>query len=107
MTRGAHTRHMTLSLDGILVADFSRVLAGPLASATLADLGARVIKVERPGRGDDTRSWGPPWTGNSASYFESANRNKDVRIPCEADPSNRELLARHPRPIRTGIRPGA
>ena len=77
MTRGAHTRHMTLPLDGILVADFSRVLAGPLASATLADLGARVIKVERPGRGDDTRSWGPPWTGNSASYFESANRNKE------------------------------
>ena len=68
---------MTLPLDGILVADFSRVLAGPLASATLADLGARVIKVERPGRGDDTRSWGPPWTGNSASYFESANRNKE------------------------------
>ena len=68
---------MTLPLDGILVADFSRVLAGPLASATLADLGARVLKVERPGRGDDTRSWGPPWTGNSASYFESANRNKE------------------------------
>ncbi|MGZ4466420.1 MAG: CaiB/BaiF CoA transferase family protein, partial [Nocardioides sp.] len=64
-------------LEGILVADFSRVLAGPLATATLADLGARVIKVERPGAGDDTRSWGPPWTANSSSYFESANRSKE------------------------------
>ena len=67
---------MTLPLDGVLVADFSRVLAGPLAAATLADLGATVIKVERPGLGDDTRSWGPPWTATSSSYFESANRSK-------------------------------
>ena len=64
-------------LEGILVADFSRVLAGPLATATLADLGARVVKVERPVTGDDTRSWGPPWTTNSSSYFESANRSKE------------------------------
>lgn len=64
-------------LDGLLVADFSRVLSGPLAAATLADLGARVIKVERPGGGDDTRAWGPPWTENSAAYFESANRGKE------------------------------
>ncbi len=63
-------------LQGILVADFSRVLAGPLATATLADLGATVIKVERPGAGDDTRHWGPPWTQNSSSYFEAANRSK-------------------------------
>jgi crotonobetainyl-CoA:carnitine CoA-transferase CaiB-like acyl-CoA transferase len=67
---------MTAPLAGILVADFSRVLAGPLAAATLADLGAGVIKVERPGSGDDTRQWGPPWTGNSSSYFECANRSK-------------------------------
>lgn len=64
-------------LDGLLIADFSRVLAGPLATATLADLGARVIKVERPDGGDDTRAWGPPWTANSSSYFESANRSKE------------------------------
>lgn len=67
---------MTLPLSGVLVADFSRVLAGPLAGATLADLGADVIKVERPCAGDDTRHWGPPWTETSSSYFESANRSK-------------------------------
>ena len=67
---------MTRPLDGVLVADFSRVLAGPLAAATLADLGAEVVKLERPGAGDDTRHWGPPWTDTSSSYFECANRSK-------------------------------
>jgi crotonobetainyl-CoA:carnitine CoA-transferase CaiB-like acyl-CoA transferase len=66
-----------LPLDGLLVADFSRVLAGPLTTMTLADLGARVIKVERPGVGDDTRSWGPPFSSTGATYFESVNRNKE------------------------------
>jgi crotonobetainyl-CoA:carnitine CoA-transferase CaiB-like acyl-CoA transferase len=68
-------------LDGTLVLDLSRVLAGPWASQTLADLGARVIKVERPGRGDDTRSWGPPYLGSGdnreSAYFLSANRGKE------------------------------
>lgn len=63
-------------LDGLVVADFSRVLAGPLVTMTLADLGAEVIKVERPGAGDDTRSWGPPYSKTGATYFESVNRNK-------------------------------
>jgi crotonobetainyl-CoA:carnitine CoA-transferase CaiB-like acyl-CoA transferase len=68
-------------LDGLVVADLSRVLAGPTAAVMLADLGARVIKVERPETGDDTRQWGPPWipggpAGSSSSYFESANRTK-------------------------------
>jgi crotonobetainyl-CoA:carnitine CoA-transferase CaiB-like acyl-CoA transferase len=67
---------MTRPLEGLLVADFSRVLAGPLAASTLADLGAEVIKVERPDTGDDTRHWGPPWTATSSSYFECANRSK-------------------------------
>jgi crotonobetainyl-CoA:carnitine CoA-transferase CaiB-like acyl-CoA transferase len=64
------------ALEGILVADFSRVLAGPLATMVLGDLGAEVIKVERP-EGDDTRAWGPPWTADGTStYFQSVNRNK-------------------------------
>jgi crotonobetainyl-CoA:carnitine CoA-transferase CaiB-like acyl-CoA transferase len=63
-------------LSGLLVADFSRVLAGPFATMALADLGATVIKVERPGTGDDTRSWGPPWTAGSSAYFECLNRGK-------------------------------
>jgi formyl-CoA transferase len=65
-----------MPLEGVLVADFSRVLAGPLATMMLADLGAEVIKVERPGHGDDTRQWGPPWTEESSSYFECVNRSK-------------------------------
>ncbi|MCM2393596.1 CaiB/BaiF CoA transferase family protein [Streptomyces albipurpureus] len=67
---------MSGPLDGVLVADFSRVLAGPLCTMTLADLGATVVKVERPGSGDDTRSWGPPWSATSTTYFESVNRSK-------------------------------
>ena len=65
-----------LPLEGIRVADFSRVLAGPLATMVLADLGADVIKVERPETGDDTRGWGPPFLGDDAVYFLSLNRNK-------------------------------
>ena len=64
-------------LEGITVADFSRVLAGPLTTMMLGDLGAHVVKIERPGSGDDTRAWGPPYTddGDSA-YYLSVNRNK-------------------------------
>ena len=74
-----------LPLDGIRVIDFSRVLAGPLIGQLLADLGADVIKVERPDGGDDTRAWGPPWKNYAtdgepedleATYFMSLNRNK-------------------------------
>jgi crotonobetainyl-CoA:carnitine CoA-transferase CaiB-like acyl-CoA transferase len=67
---------VTGPLDGILVADFSRVLAGPLAAMTLGDLGADVIKVERPDGGDDTRAWGPPWRDGESTYFLGLNRNK-------------------------------
>lgn len=71
---------MTGALDGIVVADFSRVLAGPYATMLLGDLGAQVIKVERPGQGDDTRAWGPPYTSTGMStYFAGVNRNKTVR----------------------------
>jgi crotonobetainyl-CoA:carnitine CoA-transferase CaiB-like acyl-CoA transferase len=64
-------------LDGILVADFSRVLAGPLCAQMLADAGARVIKVEEPERGDETRRWGPPFISGESAYFLSVNRNKE------------------------------
>jgi crotonobetainyl-CoA:carnitine CoA-transferase CaiB-like acyl-CoA transferase len=65
------------ALESLKIIDFSRVLAGPLASMVLADLGAEVVKVERPGGGDETRSWGPPYdeTG-AATYFQAVNRNK-------------------------------
>ena len=74
---------MATALDGIKVLDLTRVLAGPWASQLLADFGADVIKVERPGVGDDTRKWGPPFLADDAgqptaesAYFCSANRNK-------------------------------
>lgn len=65
------------ALEGIRVLDMSRILAGPWAGQLLADLGAEVIKIERPGRGDDTRGWGPPFLpGGEAAYFHSCNRGK-------------------------------
>lgn len=64
------------ALDGITVLDLSRVLAGPYCTMMLGDLGAEVIKVERPGTGDDTRQYGPPWAGGEAAYYLSANRSK-------------------------------
>ena len=63
-------------LDGLKVIDLSRVLAGPLCAMLLGDLGADVIKVERPGRGDDTREWGPPFAGGESAYYLHVNRNK-------------------------------
>ena len=65
-----------LPLSGSRILDLSRVLAGPLATQILGDLGADVIKVERPGDGDDTRHWGPPFVASDAAYFLSLNRNK-------------------------------
>ncbi|HVR33721.1 MAG TPA: CoA transferase [Acidimicrobiia bacterium] len=78
-----------LPLQGVVVADFSRILAGPLCTMVLADLGADVIKIERPGTGDDTRTWGPPFVGDDAAYFLSINRNKrsvalDLALPDDA-----------------------
>ena len=64
-------------LEGLTVLDFSRVLAGPYCTMQLGDLGARVIKIEQPGRGDDTRAWGPPFISGESAYFLSVNRNKE------------------------------
>ena len=67
-------------LAGLRVLDLSRVLAGPLCGMILGDLGAEVIKVERPGSGDESRQWGPPWVerpaGRESAYFLTVNRNK-------------------------------
>lgn len=76
-------------LAGLRVLDLSRILAGPWAAQMLADLGAEVIKVERPGSGDDTRGWGPPYAGGEAAYFMGANRGKkslaiDLKAPAGA-----------------------
>jgi formyl-CoA transferase len=64
------------ALDGVLVADFSRVLSGPYCTMMLGDLGADVIKIERPGSGDESRGWGPPFAGGESAYYLSINRNK-------------------------------
>lgn len=66
----------TMPMSGLVVADFSRVLAAPYAAMMLGDLGADVIKVEHPKTGDDTRAWGPPFASGEATYFMGVNRNK-------------------------------
>jgi crotonobetainyl-CoA:carnitine CoA-transferase CaiB-like acyl-CoA transferase len=64
-------------LTGFTILDLTRVLSGPYCTMVLSDLGARVIKVEHPGKGDDTRAWGPPFIGDESAYFLSINRNKE------------------------------
>ena len=83
-------------LEGIKVLDLSRVLAGPWCTQLLADLGAEVIKIERPGSGDDTRHWGPPWHGEGerrvAAYFLSCNRGKKSAAIDFAQPEGAALV---------------
>jgi crotonobetainyl-CoA:carnitine CoA-transferase CaiB-like acyl-CoA transferase len=86
------------ALSGLLVADFSRVLAGPLATMMLGDLGATVIKVEEPERGDESRAWGPPYVDGESTYYLAMNRNKrsialDLRTP-QGEAAGRELATR-------------
>ena len=69
--------HMSEPLAGLRVLDLTRVLAGPYCTMMLADMGADVVKVERPGAGDDTRGYGPPFVGGESTYFMSINRNKE------------------------------
>jgi formyl-CoA transferase len=92
---------MAGALDGLRVLDLTRVLAGPWCSQNLADLGAEVIKVERPGSGDDTRSWGPPYLRDAqgaesgeAAYFLCANRGKKSITLDLAQPQAREVVRR-------------
>ena len=79
---------MAPALGNLRVADFSRVLAGPFATMLLGDFGAEIIKIERPGSGDETRAWGPPFDGRGMStYFQSVNRNKrSVAIDLNTSP---------------------
>jgi len=83
---------MASPLEGIRVLDLSRVLAGPFCSMILADLGAEVIKVEMPGSGDDTRSWGPPFIKGESAYFLSANHNKKSITLNLKNEKGREIL---------------
>ena len=81
-------------LAGLTVLDLTRVLAGPYCTMLLADMGARVIKIEQPGRGDDTRAWGPPFVGGESTYFLGVNRNKESVTLDFKSPRGRDILDR-------------
>ena len=98
----------TPSLSGLIVADFSRVLAGPFVTMTLGDLGADVIKVERP-EGDDTRAWGPPFAADESTYYLGLNRNKRSIVLDLHDSADRDVaarLVRHADVLVENFRPG-
>lgn len=82
------------TLNGIRVIDLTRVLAGPLCTMTLGDMGADVIKVEQPGQGDDTRGWGPPFVGTFSAYYLAVNRNKRSLTLDLKSEEGRDLLRR-------------
>ncbi len=89
---------MNQALSGVRVLDLSRVLAGPWATQMLGDLGADIVKIEKPGVGDDTRGWGPPWHGEGedrrAGYYLAANRNKSSVTIDIAQPDGQALIRR-------------
>ena len=101
---------MSGALDGLRVLDFSRILAGPFATMQLADFGATVTKVERPGTGDDTRGWGPPYDKHGqATYFQAVNRNKDsivLDLTDERDRARAGALAADADVVVENFRPG-
>src|SRR5215208_4083995 len=81
-------------LAGLTVLDLTRVLSGPYCTMLLADMGARVIKIEQPGRGDETRAWGPPFVSGESAYFLSINRNKESVTLDFKNPEGRAILDR-------------
>src|SRR5438270_135003 len=83
---------MTGPLDGIRVIDQTQALAGPYCAMMLGDLGADVIKIERPGTGDQSRTWGPPFIGTESTYYLAVNRNKRGISLNIASPEGREIL---------------
>src|SRR3954470_3651322 len=83
-----------MPLDGMTVRDLPRVVSGPYCTMLLADMGARVIKVEQPAKGDDTRAYGPPFVQGESSYFLSVNRNKESVTLDFKKPEGRALLDR-------------
>jgi succinate--hydroxymethylglutarate CoA-transferase len=82
------------ALEGLRVLDLTRILAGPLCTMTLGDMGADVIKIEPPGTGDDTRTWGPPFAAGESAYFLGINRNKRSMTLNMAVPAGQEILAK-------------
>jgi formyl-CoA transferase/CoA:oxalate CoA-transferase len=96
-------------LDGITILDLSRVLAGPYCTMLAADMGARVIKIEHPTRGDDTRAWGPPFAEGESTYYLSVNRNKESVALDFKHPEGRAALDRliaHADVVVENFRPG-
>src|SRR5438034_10850598 len=96
-------------LDDLLVIDLTRALAGPFCTLMLSDLGARVIKVETPNGGDDSRGWGPPFVDGESTYYLSANRNKEsVTADLKSDEGNEFLtkLVRKADVLIENFRPG-
>ena len=96
-------------LAGLTIVDLTRVLSGPYCTMLLADMGARVIKIEQPGRGDDTRAWGPPFVGEESAYFLSINRNKEsvtLDFKSPRRPAHSEPADRHADVVVENFRPG-
>src|SRR5437764_11862476 len=109
-TLSSTTMRRVLPLEGIRVVDLSRVLAGPYCAMLLADLGADVVKVERPGEGDETRTWGPPYAGGEAAYFLAVNRSKRSVAVDLKQPEGRALvldLCAQADVVLENFRPGA
>src|SRR5213594_4073630 len=90
----ARLHAVALALDGIVVADLTQNVAGPFCTQTLGDMGAEVVKIERPGRGDDARAWAPPYWGRESATFIALNRNKKSLALDLKSPGGLEVMRR-------------